>query len=198
MSRCRRRCTRATALITNARCHDAGRPGKAFPVHLQDLLHGGCGDDSIRRYLLSRAYVPRMRPPALSGSKRVGGTDRALAIDTIPSRCCSRPLSWGSSCRPWVRGGWWPAATSGHSCDLPARGVPPIRAGRPVSGQSLRRRWVPSTRFWRGWVASRARAARTKPATITAITTTIPVTGVWSPCFSARLAIGCAKPNPIR
>ena len=43
------------------RCHDAGRPGKAFPVHLQDLLHSGCGDDSVRWHLLLRTYARRMR-----------------------------------------------------------------------------------------------------------------------------------------
>jgi len=40
---------------------DAGRPGKTFPVHLQDLLHGGRWDDSVRWYLLSRTYARRMR-----------------------------------------------------------------------------------------------------------------------------------------
>jgi len=37
-----------------------------------------------------------------------------------------------SSCWPLARGGWWCAATSGHSHGLPARGASPIRAGRPV------------------------------------------------------------------
>jgi len=68
------RCATATALITSAGVVMQPVQAKLSLFFCRIFCTGGRWDDFVRRYLLSRAYARRTRPPAWSGSVGVGET----------------------------------------------------------------------------------------------------------------------------